>query len=73
MTVQDVSLDLAPMGVAADGRLRFGVTSTQRPGEVAIVTVPCNVPSPELFADILATAHLAELDWEPIPQPRRAD
>lgn len=71
MTVQDVSLDLAPMGVAADGRLRFAVTSPYRPGQVAIVTVPCNVPSPEMFADIIAHANLAELDWEPIPQPRR--
>jgi len=71
MTIQDVLLELAPMGVAADGRLRFGVTSPYRPGQVAIVTVPNNVPSPELFADIIAHAHLAELDWEPIPQPRR--
>lgn len=72
MTVQDVLLELAPMGVAADGRLRFAVTSTYRPGEVAIVTVPSNVPSPELFADVIAHAHLGELDWEPLPQPRRA-
>jgi hypothetical protein len=71
MTVQDVLLEFAPMGVAADGRLRFGVTWTYRPGQLAIVTVPSNVPSPEMFADIVAHAHLAELDWEPIPLPRQ--
>jgi len=59
------------MGVAEDGRLRFGVTSVHQPGQLAIVTVPCNVPSPEMFADVIAHAHLAELDWKPTPPPRR--
>lgn len=71
MAVQDQLLELAPMGVAEDGRLRFGVTSVYQPGQLAIVTVPCNVPSPEMFADIIAHARLAELDWKPLPPPRR--
>ncbi len=73
MAVQDELLELAPMGVAEDGRLRFGVTSVYQPGQLAIVTVPGNVPSPEMFADIIAHAHLTELDWKPLPPPRRAD
>lgn len=73
MAVQDELLELAPMGVAEDGRLRYGVTSAYQPGQLAIVTVPCNVPSPEMFADIIAHAHLAELDWKPLPSPRRPD
>jgi len=71
MAVQDLLLELAPMGVAEDGRLRFGVTSVYQPGQLAIVTVPCNVPSPEMFADIIANARLAKLDWKPMPLPRR--
>lgn len=73
MAVQDQVLELVPMGVGEDGRLRFGVTSPYQPGQIAIVTVPGNVPSPEMFADIVANAHLAELDWKPIPPPRRPD
>jgi len=74
MTIQDEQLlEIAPMGVAENGRLRFGVTSPYQPGQVAIVTVPGNVPSPEMFADIIARAHLAELDWKPIPAPRRPE
>lgn len=73
MAVQDELLELAPMGVAEDGRLRYGVTSAYQPGQLAIVTVPCNVPSPEMFADIIAHAQLAELDWKPVPPPRRPD
>jgi hypothetical protein len=70
MAVQDQLLELAPMGVGEDGRLRFGVTSVYQPGRVAIVTVPGNVPSPEMFAEIVANAHQTELDWRPIPKPR---
>lgn len=73
MAVQDELLELAPMGVGTDGRLRFGVTSPYQPGQRAIVTVPGNVPSPEMFADIVAHAHLAELEWKPIPPSRRPD
>jgi hypothetical protein len=71
MAAEDQMLVLAPMGIAEDGRIRFGVTSVYQPGRQAIVTVPGNVPSPEMFADIVANAHLAELDWKPIPPPRR--
>ena len=71
MALQDQLLELAPMGVAEDGRLRFGVTSVYQPGQLAIVTVPCNVPSPEMFADVIANAHQAVLDWKPTPPPRR--
>jgi hypothetical protein len=73
MAVHDQLLELAPMGVAEDGRLRYGVTWAYQPGQLAIVTVPCNVPSPEMFADIIAHAQLAELDWKPTPPPRRQD
>ena len=41
--------------------------------DVAEVTVPANVPSPEMFADVIAHAHLAELDWKPVPTPRVGD
>ncbi len=73
MEVQDDVLDVRPLGMTDGGRLRFGVRTLEHPGEVAEVTVPANVPSPEMFADVIAHAHLAELDWKPVPNPRASD
>lgn len=73
MAIQNESLEMSPMGSAEDGRLQYGVTTAARPGLRAVISVPPYVPSPEIFAELMAEAHRSELDWQPVPKPRRAD